>query len=115
MPLSSAYGFRRCGFDPALTTTTSTGGGQRRLRRLRLRRRRGPISFVRLFAQGEEPLDTGGGRDFLPRCLFWSSGHSPAPVAPGKVLPRCAQLLWCKLYVMKDLQTYIYIDGMSRP
>ena len=25
--------------------------------------------------QGEEPLDTGGGRVFLPRCLFWSSGH----------------------------------------
>jgi len=26
-------------------------------------------------SQGEEPLDTGGGRVFLPRCLFWSSGH----------------------------------------
>jgi len=34
--------------------------------------------------QGEEPLDTAGGRVFLPRCLFWSSGHSPAPVAPGR-------------------------------
>ena len=22
----------------------------------------------------------------------------------GEVLPRCAQLLWCELYVMKDLQ-----------
>ena len=26
-------------------------------------------------SQGEEPLDTGGGRVSLPRCLFWSSGH----------------------------------------
>jgi len=26
-------------------------------------------------SQGEEPLDTGGGRVSLTRCLCWSSGH----------------------------------------
>jgi len=31
----------------------------------------------------EEPPNTGGGRVFLPRCNTWSSGHTPAPGAPG--------------------------------
>jgi len=47
----------------------------------------GTTNFLTIFSsrtfQGEEPLDTGGGRVFLlPRCLFWSSGHTPAPGAP---------------------------------
>jgi len=33
--------------------------------------------------KGEEPPNTGGGRVFLPRCSTWSSGHTPAPGAPG--------------------------------
>jgi len=33
--------------------------------------------------KGEEPPHTGGGRFFLPRCNLWSSGHTPAPGAPG--------------------------------
>jgi len=34
-------------------------------------------------SKGEEPPNTGGGRVFLPRCSTWSSGHTPAPGAPG--------------------------------
>jgi len=35
----------------------------------------GRYLFFRLFAQGEEPPNTGGGRILLPRCNLWSSGH----------------------------------------
>jgi len=35
----------------------------------------GRYLFFRLFAQGEEPPNTGGGRVLLPRCNLWSSGH----------------------------------------
>jgi len=35
----------------------------------------GRYIFFRLFAQGEEPPNIGGGRVLLPRCNLWSSGH----------------------------------------
>jgi len=56
-------------------------GGQRRLQL-----RQGPISLFfdsLLKGKGEEPPHTGGGRVVLPRCNTWSSGHTPAPGAPG--------------------------------
>ena len=54
----------------ATTTTTTT---------------RADIFFFDSLLKGEEPPNTGGGRVFLPRCITWSSGHTPAPGAPGYI------------------------------
>jgi len=37
----------------------------------------------------------------MPLLVFWPLAGA---CGAGEVLPRCAQLLWCELYVMKDLQ-----------
>ena len=44
---------------------------------------KGRYLFFDSLLKGEEPPNTGGGRVFLPRCNLWSSGHTPAPGAPG--------------------------------
>jgi len=44
---------------------------------------RADIFFFDSLLKGEEPPNTGGGRVFLPQCNLWSSGHTPAPGAPG--------------------------------
>ena len=44
---------------------------------------KGRYLFFESLLKGEEPPHTGGGRVFLPRCNTWSSGHTPAPGAPG--------------------------------
>jgi len=37
----------------------------------------------------------------MPLLLFWPLAGA---CGAGEGLPRCAQLLWCELYIMKDLQ-----------
>jgi len=44
---------------------------------------KGRYPFFDSLLNGEEPPNTGGGRVFLPQCNLWSSGHTPAPGAPG--------------------------------
>ena len=50
----------------------------------------------------------------LLRCLFWSSGHALAPLVPVRFFPPCAQLLWCELYDMKDVQKKENKRGVHR-
>ena len=79
------------------TTTTTTGGGQRRLRL-----RRGPISFFSTRCSREKNLLIPAAAGFSPsmqHLVFWP--HAGAWGA-GVILPPCAQLLWCALYVMKS-------------
>jgi len=52
----------------ATTTTTTT---------------RADIFFFDSLLKGEEPPDTGGGRVFSLDAALGSSGHTPAPWAPG--------------------------------
>jgi len=51
--------------------------------------------------QGEEPLDTGGGRVFS---LDATSGllATAGAIGAGELLVLSAQPLWCELYDMKD-------------
>jgi len=44
---------------------------------------KGRYLFFDSLLKGQDPPNTGGGRVFLSRCNLWSSGHTPAPGAPG--------------------------------
>jgi len=39
----------------------------------------------------------------MPLLAFWPRAGA---FGAGAILPPCAQLLWCELYVMKDLQKH---------
>jgi len=58
------------------------------------------ILFSRTF-QGEEPVDTGGGRVFSLDAAFGLLATASASAL--ELFSRlCAQLLWCELYNMRD-------------
>jgi len=53
-------------------------------------------------SQGEEPLDTGGGRVSIPRCLFWSSGHCSRFGAGNVSRSGLSPFVVLELYDMRD-------------
>jgi len=58
--------------------------------------------FLSRTSQGEEPLDTGGGRVSLPRCLFWSSGHCQRFGAGNVSRSGLSPFVVFELYDMRD-------------
>jgi len=46
-------------------------------------------------------LAAAGSSPSMQLLVFWQLAGA---WGAGEVLPRCAQLLWCELYVRKDLQ-----------
>jgi len=53
-------------------------------------------------SRGEEPLDTGGGRVSLPRCLFWSSGYCQRFGAGNVSRSGLSPFVVLELYDMRD-------------
>ena len=48
------------------------------------------------------PAAAGSSSPSMPFLVFWPLAGA---WGAGEILPPCAQLLWCELYIMKDLHT----------